>query len=124
MRLLCDYTYRPPKIVQMSTSSGGNREAGIRAEISNMVDKDKNCRLIHWATAHSLALETGDLVIGHIGPEASVAPREIHFRVQRVGTKRITAISAVDADLKNLPMPLLSRPVDWHWHSMRIERHK
>lgn len=124
MRLLCNLEYASPRVVQMCTTSGHDREAGFRAEIANMVaskTRELPVHLMHYCQAHDMGLKTGDCLISHVS--AKDAPiRELRFKIQRVNTKRVTAITEPHTDLSKLPMPYLGNAVDWHFHSARIER--
>jgi hypothetical protein len=111
MKIILDHPYKSPVTVKMVTTSGGNKEAGKRVEIANML-----ISLIGRGVGDDLLPK--DLILGIVGENK----REVYFTVQRHTPYAITAISLKLQDLEDMPMPEVGKPVDWVWHSIKILR--
>jgi hypothetical protein len=111
MKILLDHPYKSPVIVKMVTTGGGNKEAGKRVEIANMLTS-----LIGRGVGDDLLPK--DLILGIVGENK----REVYFTVQRHTPYSITAISVKLQDFQDMPMPEVGDPVEWVWHSIKIVR--
>lgn len=119
MKVYVDHTFRDPKVIPMVTTSGGNREAGTRVEIRNMIAKNS---LIHWTVGRKLT--ANDVVTGEVSSTLDGPRYVVVFNIQRISPTRISAINDPDFDMAStgLPMPQLGEPVDWLWWTLKIEQ--
>ena len=120
MKVLLDCTFPHPIKVKMVTTSGGNREAGVRVEIYNMIERGSGALLDR---SFNQKLWSGSVVNGVVSGPGDDARYEVQFIVQRIGPTRITAISQPELDFSDttLPMPALGNPVEWMWWSLKVE---
>jgi hypothetical protein len=95
----------------MVTTAGGNKEAGKRVEIANMLKS-----LIGRGIGDDL--QPRDLITGIVGENK----REFQFIVQRTTPYSITAITLKGQDFQEMPTPKVGHPVNWQWYSIKIMR--